>query len=491
MSNSDHSKMKYVFKGSEPQAIKNLILHLSKKAKGSIKENDNLGKIVANLAKGKVISTKENALSATFSVDLTEVMESIQEAIKEALLKRFKNEDEEHPMTMKITENEIFYTKPLANAKPRLIVKTKLFIESRHEAPFDKLTDRLTEDGNDELKFMSIKFRMGETQDSSSAYKFMTAKMDTKSSGVPTSTRKQMESADDKLDSMIFECLDDELKKKLSERIEQADKNDEDTSKPGQFALNWLKTKYNVEQLSSIETVGKYMEYLSTVKTSDQNLHQFAEALKDKLSDLHDSQWSMTDLYLVLVLAHSMKSTDVDKRGEKVDYSKITKRISEALSKGEKLEPSTIIDLLQTENAVSKSALKLVASGTSAEALNVQFTGNAKFNQFTGKAKSTLRSNGSNGKRKFDKSPPAGFGFTVIPSCLWCAHCAQSGKHNREGWNGWNEHSVTNCKAHLRSNCPFEKRNKSKKPYKNSDSLEAKMASLTSLVTELVKSKND
>lgn len=69
-------------------------LHLSKKAKGSIKENDNLGKIVANLAKGKVISTKENALSATFSVDLTEVMSSIQEAITEALKKRFKNEDD-------------------------------------------------------------------------------------------------------------------------------------------------------------------------------------------------------------------------------------------------------------------------------------------------------------------------------------------------------------------------------------------------------------
>jgi hypothetical protein len=90
----DHSSKKYVFKGSEPQAIKNLILHLSKKAKGSIKENDNLGKIVANLAKGKVISTKENALSATFSVDLTEVMSSIQEAITEALKKRFKNEDD-------------------------------------------------------------------------------------------------------------------------------------------------------------------------------------------------------------------------------------------------------------------------------------------------------------------------------------------------------------------------------------------------------------
>ena len=176
-----------------------------------------------------------------------------------------------------------------------------------------------------------------------------------------------MESADDKLDSMIYECLDDELRKKLTERIEQADKNDEDTSKPGQFALAWLKTKYNVEQLSFIETVDKYMDYLSTVKTRDQNLYQYAESLKDKLNDLHDSQWSMTDLYLVLVLAHSMKSTDVDKRGEKVDYSKITKRISEALSIGEKLEPSTITDMLQTENAVSKSALKLVASGTSAD----------------------------------------------------------------------------------------------------------------------------
>ena len=40
----------------------------------------------------------------------------------------------------------------------------------------------------------------------------------------------------------------------------------------------------------------------------------------------------MTDLYNVLILAHAMKS--VDERGNKVDYSSITKLIKSALNKG-------------------------------------------------------------------------------------------------------------------------------------------------------------
>ena len=51
----------------------------------------------------------------------------------------------------------------------------------------------------------------------------------------------------------------------------------------------------------------------------------FAKNLKGKLNALHDSKWSMTDLYNVLILAHAMKSDDEDERGNKVDYSSISK----------------------------------------------------------------------------------------------------------------------------------------------------------------------
>ena len=55
-----------------------------------------------------------------------------------------------------------------------------------------------------------------------------------------------------------------------------------------------------------IQMVQKYMEYLSTTKTADQNLYDFAKSLKCKLNALHDSKWSMTDLYNVLILAHAI-----------------------------------------------------------------------------------------------------------------------------------------------------------------------------------------
>ena len=90
------------------------------------------------------------------------------------------------------------------------------------------------------------------------------------------------------------------------------------------------------------------MEFLSTTKTGDQNLYAFAKNLKSKLNALHDSKWSMTDLYNVLILAHAMKSNDVDTQGNKVDYSSISKQIENALNKGERLDPRTIVDKLET-----------------------------------------------------------------------------------------------------------------------------------------------
>jgi hypothetical protein len=74
----------------------------------------------------------------------------------------------------------------------------------------------------------------------------------------------------------------------------------------GKLALEWLQNTYGVANMEFIQMVQKYMEYLSTTKTADQNLYDFAKSLKSKLNALHDSKWSMTDLYNVLILAHAI-----------------------------------------------------------------------------------------------------------------------------------------------------------------------------------------
>ena len=64
-----------------------------------------------------------------------------------------------------------------------------------------------------------------------------------------------------------------------------------------------------------------------------------------------------------------MKSDYVDERGNKADYSSVTKLIKSSLNKGEHLNPRTVVDKLETEVKTAKSALKLVTTGTAVEAL--------------------------------------------------------------------------------------------------------------------------
>ena len=114
---------------------------------------------------------------------------------------------------------------------------------------------------------------------------------------------------------MPYDCLLAPQKEKLDEYLDELDKNDEDISQPGKLSLQYLNQKFGLETDEVIEMVDKYMEYLSTTKTLEQNLYEYAYKLKKKLDNLHDAEWSMNNLYLVLILAHSMKSTDVDERG--------------------------------------------------------------------------------------------------------------------------------------------------------------------------------
>ena len=92
-----------------------------------------------------------------------------------------------------------------------------------------------------------------------------------------------------------------------------------------------------------------------------------------------------------------MKSTDVDERGTSVDYSKISEMITSALNTGEELRPLKIVNTLEKDAKMAKSALKLVTHGTAAEALHA-----------------TMEANKSN----FDRHPPSGFGFGKIPDAL-------------------------------------------------------------------------
>eukprot|EP00944_MAST-04C_sp_MAST-4C-sp1_P011279 g11279.t1 len=489
MSDTDSSPKRrdrtYRFDPKAPQAINKLKRHIAAKAKKSITSKNNLGKVVASKAAGKYVSTYPHAVSGKFTIDLTDVLDEIKASIEEALKARCTVNipgiaaTDTNPgtpdmsNTVLIQESAFIWTNPIGNTqKPTLKLKSVVIAESEEVKPIDQLTRKL-QTKTDDTQNMSVKFRCGVNQGSTAPYTFKNAAMKTDKISTTCATSSVLDDADNVLEAMINECLSSEQEEKLAEHIEKCEEDDIDTSQGGQLALEWLQSTYGVANMEFIQLVQKYMEFLSTTKTGDQNLYDFAKGLKGKLNALHDSKWSMTDLYNVLILAHAMKSADVDEQGNKVDYSSISKRIENALNKGERLDPREIVDKLETEAKTAKSALKLVLNGTAAEALQSNMSTNMNV--------------------KFDRVPPKGFGFPSQPSkdCLWCAFCAKSNKHNRMGWNGWNMHSVTSCKAHVRKACPFEKRSKRKqkgekanKPVQ-SKSLEAKVAELTALVTQL------
>lgn len=105
-------------------------------------------------------------------------------------------------------------------------------------------------------------------------YEFEELKMKTKSQTVCCATRESLVKADNKLEGMVYDCLDNELKRKLDEHFDELEKDDEDTSQPGKMSLEYLKQKFGLDKNGVIEMVDRYMEYLATTKTSDQNLYQ-------------------------------------------------------------------------------------------------------------------------------------------------------------------------------------------------------------------------
>ena len=510
MSDSDASPKRqgksYKFDPRKPQAVKKLLSHIAMKAKRSIKDSNNMGKIIASIAKGKYVSTSKHAISGTFVIDLTDVMAEIQSSINDYLIGEFTPEglmlnaagqvvnDPDaavvtHTTAIQVGSSELLWLNSLdEGGKPKLKFKTTLFAESSRAEPIDTLSQTFKSDAPN-TKELKMKFKVGvPALQATAGYTIKEAKVITKTKSLACASREVLDNADEKLEGLIHDTLSSDLRSKLEQRFDRAEAEDEDTSHPGQFSISWLQEKFGVAQMEIISLVEKYMEYLSTVKTSDQNLYQFASALKGKLDALHDSKWSMNDLFLILIMAHTIKSSDVDERGEKVDYSSITAMITKALNGTEPLMPYRIVEALEKQAKMAKSALKLVHDGTAAEAL------------------STTVSKGNN--KPFDKTPPPGLGFGSIGEALWCSYCAKTKVHLRKGWNGWNQPSVNSVKAHVHRTrqgkilCPIAvnaKKPKNSKPWNSggkenksshSASLEAQVATLTSLVAELAKANN-
>ena len=142
----------YKFNPSNPRVYKLLTKHTAAKAKCSIKEKDNLGKIVATLVKGKYVSTYKHAVAGTFNIDLSPFITMIQNEINESIMANIVEEDSVAKVTNTIID--------VAGKPPIIQLKTNIVFESDTVEPINAAAHKLKVN-NDATTKMSVKFRTG------------------------------------------------------------------------------------------------------------------------------------------------------------------------------------------------------------------------------------------------------------------------------------------------------------------------------------------
>ena len=219
MSDSESPKRKskmYCFDPKKPQAIQKLKRHIVAKAKKSITSKNNLGKVVANKAAGKYVSTYKHAVSGKFTIDLSDVLEGIKKEITDALESRCTvtvpaaggAPAEVNRVTA--TDVEFVWTTPIDSSKPpTLKLKTVIIAESDTPRSIEQLT-RILQTKNDVTQKMSVKYRCGIAQGAATAYKFVEAPLKTDKVSTTCATSSDIDDADCVLSSMITECLSTE-----------------------------------------------------------------------------------------------------------------------------------------------------------------------------------------------------------------------------------------------------------------------------------------
>ena len=440
------------FQPEATNALEDFLDSVSSAAKSDVTSKNDLGILITHEIEGEKISLKKAAISHTKTYDMSE------------LLKQFKAQMEEHTLreaygtvpaptandpnatapalrdgSVKVVSQKWVYVPAInvddENSEPILKLQTEITIQSNDEDSIESAYERLTdsEEGN-----VIVRHRTSDTplvpnqqfEDTVVAY--------TSSSGsMPVATRKIMDSVDAKLESLLKSGLSTDLKKKVNSHIKDLKQAGKNVKRKGSIILEYSKREYGNDEQDMMVLVNAYMEFLGMMKKNDETLHDFAQALKYKLEALHDSTWSMTDLYLVKVMSHALVHSDTTKLRQRIDYLKIYDAILTSIKEASPLKPYRVITMLNSKAKTAKAAHNLVGNGSSINALHAGTRSPGKENQNT-----------RNLEVSFDKTPPSNLGFgRVGTDTLWCSKCAKSKRHMQEGWNGWNQLDVASVKS--------------------------------------------
>ena len=482
------------FEPEATNALEDFLDSVSSAAKSDVTSKNDLGILITHEIEGEQISLKKAAISHTKTYDMSELLKQLKAQMEEHTLR------EAYGTVPAPTANDPTATTPAPRDGSVKVVNQKwvyvpaINVDDENSEPILKLQTEITIQSNDEDQIENAYERLVEAEEGSVIVRHRTSDTplvpnqqfeDTavaylnSSGSMPVATRKIMDSVDAKLESLLKSGLSADLKKKVNSHIKDLKQAGKNVKRKGSIILEYLKREYGNDEQDMMVLVNAYMEFLGMMKKNDETLHDFAQALKYKLEALHDSTWSMTDLYLVKVMSHALVHSDTTKLGQRIDYSKIYEAILTSIKEANPLKPYKVITMLNAKAKTAKAAHNLVGNGTSINALYVTRS----------PGKDTRGS-----KKSFDKSPPPNLGFgRVGTDTLWCSKCAKSKKHKHEGWNGWNQLDVTGTKKHRhwvegKLQCPFALKTKEKKKgnkeNKSYNALSQELASIKKALAE-------
>lgn len=461
------------FQPEATNALEDFLDSVSNAAKSDVTSKNDLGILITHEIEGEKISLKKAAISHTKTYDMSELLKQLQAQMEEHTLL------EAYGTVPAPTANDPNATAPAPRDGSVKVVNQKwiyvpvINVDDEDSEPILKLQTEITIQSNDEDQIENAYERLTDSEEGSVIVRHRTADtplvpnlqfVDTEvsfvssSGSMPVATRKIMDSVDAKLESLLKSGLSTDLKKKVNSHIKDLKTAGKNVKRKGSIILEYLKHEYGNDEKDMMVLVNAYMEFLGMMKKNDETLHDFAQALKYKLEALHDSTWSMTDLYLVKVMSHALVHSDTTKLGQRIDYSKIYDAILMSIKEAKPLKPYKVITMLNSKAKTAKAAHNLVGNGTSINALHVI---------------RTPRKNTRRWEKSFDKSPPSNLGFgRVGTDTLWCSKCAKLKKHQNEGWNGWNQLEITGTKKHRhwvegKLQCPFAMKTRDKRKGNN------------------------
>ena len=438
------------FDPTSTQCVETFIDDIVEAALSAVKGTDRRGRLVEKQVREEHISSEEKCSEVTITIDLKSLHDQLIENLKAKvnLIARTVDEveDDEEPEELpnlsdvqsQIKNNKLQYT---------LRIEGDLL---PHNNTLQRLKQSFDKDNAGNLKELRFTTKVsiggeGAASQTEIPVKFAKARQE-------TGDEDDILNADGLLSTIINKGLPNSMKKSLRTYLKKKKNDGDDINMKGKLELDWLKATYG--STVTLDEVNKYMAFLSTSRSNQEHILEFAQRLLINQTATDKKTWSMDELYLIIILSSITVAKDRTKTGVQIDYGALRTKIEESMKSNDWLKPQAVMKelrtIFQTANASGTLSVASIATANMANNSNDRNDRNARNNDDY---------NNNNRKPSKKHTPPTqSFNGKKFDSrALWCYHCFKDKNLQKKGYRGYNQGNITGFKGHTSKNCPLLK----------------------------------